>query len=143
MSMRKVFSILALLMFVVQGICYYGMSKSWLGLYPTTLDVGLYATHVEETPLNAKKALFAFTAGFERLGQSFDDLSNDEDPYSSVSYRPATANQMASAIIRESLSRRSGVSFGLFIYDALLTASFLTPAWIGVALYIFSLRSKD
>ena len=136
-NVKKTLIIFSVCLLVVQALSFGGMSKMYVGLYPDKGDL-LYPTYVRrDSDLNIKKALFAIEAGTDRFLTSFEDLTYDK-----YDYRFMTAKQMTSAMIRESLNCSSGGSVGLFIYDAILTATYAFPGILGAILMFVSFKIK-
>ena len=135
MSNKKVIIVIAILLLILQGIGFYGLSKSMVGLYPDQLDVQVSRTYVFTSPLTAKKLMHSVSAGFDRFKTSFGDLTLKK-----YEYRTPTETQYASIQIRESLGCASGGSGGLFLYDAGLTISYCFTGIVGVVLLILSAK---
>ena len=135
MSGKRLLNVIGVILVVLQLISYYGMSKTYVGLYPS--DDCLYFSYVEESDLTIGKALFAIRAGVDRFGSGFGDLTHSDDIY-----RVPTDTQYASAMVRESLGRSSGGSGGLLVYDTILTISYCSSGILGIALMIISASSK-
>jgi hypothetical protein len=109
----------------------------YVGLYPDNDDL-LYPTYVEDSDMNLKKAMFAIDAGIDRFKSGFGDLAYGKDDY-----RIMTAKQMTSAMVRESLNCRYGGSFGLTVYDTILTISYCCTGIIGVILLVVSRKVNE
>lgn len=134
-SGNKAFIVIAVLLIVVQLVSFCGMSRMYVGLYPDGDDL-LYPSYTSRSGLNIKKALYAITAGFDRFETGFTDLTYGDE------FRVMTAEQMASAMVRDSLGAGSNKTFGLFIYDAILTISYWFVGIVGATLLVISLAVK-
>lgn len=96
-SLKIIFIIIGLLLALLQFINFCGVSRMDTGLFPNN-DHLLYPTYsIERTELNVKMVFFAFSAGFDRFGSGFEDLTYPEDEY-----RVNSSTQITSALIRES-----------------------------------------
>ena len=137
MNNKKMLVFLGVVLIVIQLLSYSGMSKMYVGLYPDFDDL-LYPTYVKDSELNAEKAMFAVSAGFDRFVSGFEDITYGDDEY-----RVMTATQITSAMVRESLNCRSGGSFGLTIYDTILTISYWCVGIIGAILLFVSTKVKE
>lgn len=138
MKDTKVLTILGVILIVIQLVSFVGMSRMYVGLYPDGDDL-LYPTILDSgKSLTAEKAQFAIEAGIDRFKSGFEDLTYSEDEY-----RVMTAKQMTSAMIRESLDCSHGGSFGLTVYDTILTISFYFTGIVGVAILFVSLKIKE
>lgn len=138
MSEKKVLRIFGVILIVVQIISFLGMSKMYVGLYPDGDDLLYHNYSTVDSGLSIRKALFAIEAGVDRFKSGFENLKYSEDEY-----RIMTATQMTSAMIRESLDCSTGGSFGLIIYDTILTISFSFTGLLGIGLLIFSSKIKN
>ena len=131
MNGKRILIILGVVFIIIQIVAFVGMSKSYVGLYPDSDDClyGFYYT--KDSGLNFLKVLFAAEAGLDRFKESFEDLSGEEDYI-------LEATQRASAMCRESLGCSDGGSFGLVIYDAVLTISYCLSGIFGVFFLLVS-----
>lgn len=137
MNTKKMLVFLGVALIVIQLLSYSGMAKMYVGLYPDFDDL-LYPTYVKDSDFNAEKAMFAVGAGFDRFMSGFEDLTYGDDEY-----RVMTANQITSAMIRESLNCSSGGSLGLTVYDTILTISYCCTGIIGAILLFVSTKVKE
>lgn len=137
MKTKKLLVILGVILIILQCVSYYGVERMYVGLYPDGFDL-LHAQYIKHSDLNFEKATFAITAGFDRFISGFEDLTYPKDEY-----RVMTAEQITSAMIRESLGCSSGGSVGLSIYDVILSISFYFTGIIGVVLLIVSTKVKE
>ena len=131
MKLKRLLTIIGIILIFIQIVSFIGMSKVYVGLYPDNDDL-LYSTYSRKSDLTIKKALFAVEAGFDRFQSSFIDLTGNDK------YRVLTATQMTSAMVRESLGCSDGGSLGLTLYDAILTVSYLFTGLLGIGLLVTS-----
>lgn len=138
MTKKSLLIILGIILILVQIVNWGGMNKMYVGLYPDNDDL-LYPNYTEESDLNIQKVLFAIRAGIDRFSTGFEDYS-----YGEYDYRVMTSTQIASAMVRESLGCSDGGSFGLFVYDTILTISYSLTGLLGIGLLIASAKAdKD
>lgn len=135
MKAKKVLLYIGVLLIIIQALSYFGMSRMRVGLFPDAGDLP-YPQIINRSGLNFKMALFAVGAGIDRFNLGFEDLT-----FAKEDYRVMSATQMASAMIRESLSFSNGI--GLVVYDTILTISYCFPGIAGAALVFISRRTKD
>lgn len=125
-------TIIAILLIIVQIVSFVGMSRMYVGLYPDG-DNLIYSSYSRNSRLNIKMILFAITAGLDRFKSSFTDLF-----FSKYEYRVMTSEQMTSAMIRDSLGASANKSFGLIVYDTILTVTYCSVGIVGLSLLSIS-----
>ena len=125
---KAILLILGFALIFIQILGFIGMSKTDVGLYPSkeSFSTPIFSSRSD---LNIKMVFFAVEAGTDRFASSLEDLTNSEDKY-----RTSTSEQYASAYIREALGCSDGGSFGLIIYDAVLTISYCFVGILGFLL---------
>ena len=127
---KTILLILGFALIFVQILGFMGMSRVNVGLYPSAESLSsTYSS--SRSDLNIKKILFAVEAGTDRFASSLEDITFPEDEY-----RVATAEQYTSAYVRESLGCSDGGSFGLMIYDTVLTISYCFVGILGLCLLL-------
>jgi len=135
MKISKLSLIVVGIVYIIgQLVAFIGMSRMYVGLYPSS-DNLMEPIYCEESGLNAGTLLFAVTAGIDRFDSSFKDLTFPKDKY-----RVPTAEQYASAMIRESLGCSRDGSFGLVVYDIVLAISYSLLGIAGAILLFFGTR---
>lgn len=125
---KAILIVLSLVLIVVQVLGFIGMSRVRVGLYPDS-ESGLVHISSSKSDLTIKMVLFAVEAGTDRFASSLEDLT-----FPDGKYRGLTAEQYASAMIRESLGCSDGGSFGLIVYDTVLTISYCFVGILGFLL---------
>lgn len=130
MKYRAILAVFGIFFIILQILAFIGISRSYDSLYSCKTTLFVY-TETKNTHLTFKQATFAITAGSDRFWSSIQDLQRSEDEYI-----PPSANHYASMYIREDLGCCAGGSFGLFIYDVILTISFCFSGIIGIALLL-------
>lgn len=135
---KRVLVLIGIILIIAQAVSFWGMSRMFVGLYPDNYDLLYPSFSTESSGLNIKKTLFAVNAGLDRFKSGFADLA-----YSKDDYRTMTAVQITSAMIRESLNCNSGGSFGLRIYDGMLTISYCLPGILGAILLVVASKSEE
>lgn len=134
---NKIIVALGIILIIAQIVSCVGMSKMYVGLYPDNTDL-LYPSYSHgDAKLSLGETAFAIQAGIDRFISGFGDLAFSKD-----TYRNITATQYASAYIRESLGCSGDRSFGLTVYDAVLTISYYFVGILGVTLVVLSTKSK-
>ena len=139
MSQRRSFFILGTILIVVQLLSLIGMLRMDVGLYPDDTDVLSfpYMSLLGSGGLTIRKLLFAVSAGLDRFCTGFQDLFFDR-----YEYRVMTSTQITSAMIRYSL-RWELSSFGLILYDIILTISYFLPGIAGIISICIAPKIKD
>lgn len=126
--------VIGIILVIVQIVGFIGMSRMYVGLYPTAKMVSsYYRPSKNNSNLTIAKMFFAIQAGLDRFESSFEDLTFPEDEYRSV-----TVTQMVSSEIREDLGCSKGGSFGLFIYDTILTIAYCFMGILGVVMFVLA-----
>ena len=133
MSKKTVVTI-GVVLIILQIASFSGMSKTLVGLYPNYDDLMFGTNSVEQSELNAKKSLFAISAGIERFFIGLEDVFYEE-----YEYRALSPKQITSAMIRSSLGS-SG--FDLAVYDTILTISYSLAGILGVGLLLSGKKEK-
>ena len=128
-SCKKILFILGIILIIIQAVSFIGMSRVYVGLYPDGNDLLFPGQYSNDSGLNIKKVIFAVEAGADRFRSSFGDLISGPDKY-----RPMTATQVASAMVRESLGCSQDGSVGLVVYDTILFISYSAVGIIGAIL---------
>ncbi len=126
---KTILTVIGALLIIVQLLGFIGMARMDVGLYPSRETLFYVGPPSRDSGLNIRMAFFAIKAGMDRFGSSFEDLTFPIDEY-----RVSSATQYASAMIRESLGCSGSGSFGLYVYDAILTISYCSVGIIGVGL---------
>lgn len=131
---KNILIVLGIFLIVVQILGFIGMSRMEVGLYPSSDTLLRVPQSSEQSKLNIKMVFFAIMAGADRFGSSFEDLTFPENEH-----RISSVDQYASAYLRESLGCSSGGSFGLIVYDTVLTISYYFIGILGVVLIILGI----
>jgi hypothetical protein len=129
-SKKTILTIIGILLMAIQLLGFIGMSRMYVGLYPSSETLLYVSPSSRNYGLNIREAFFAIEAGTDRFNSSFEDLTFPE-----YEYRVPSATQYTSAMVRESLGCSVGGGFGLFVYDAILTISYCFVGIIGVCLF--------
>lgn len=139
MSNKKLLYFFATMLIAAQAISLIGMLRMDVGLYPDDTDVFSfpYVSLLGSGGLTLRKLLFAVSAGLDRFYTGFQDLFFDR-----YEYRVMTSTQITSAMIRYSL-RWELSSFGLILYDIILTISYFLPGIVGVVSMCIAPKIKD
>lgn len=137
-SGKKALLVLGILLIVIQILSIIGVSRMRVGLYPDGYDLLYPSYSSERLELTPKMVSLAIEAGADRFKSSFEDLTYEKDEY-----RIMSATQMLSAMVRDSLGGNKGGTFGLFIYDVILTVSYCFTGLLGVGLLaVMPIKSK-
>ena len=137
---KNILLIIGAILVIAQIISFIGLSQGH-SLYAENNDYSYYGCihTVERSDLNLLMVIFAVQAGNDRFRVSFSDLFSGSE-YSQ--YAPGSATQFASADIRESLGSKDGGSFGLVVYDVVLTIFYCFIGISGVVLLIIGTKVK-
>ena len=126
---KKILIVIGILLIIFQLFAFIGMSRMKVGLYPSRATMPNISPSYSGSKLNIKMALFAIQAGGERFSTSFEDITFPKDEY-----RMPSVDQYTSAYLREALGCSRGGSFGLIVYDTILTISYFFLGIVGAVL---------
>lgn len=137
---KNILLIIGAILVIAQIISFIGLSHGY-SLYPENMDYSIsgYKNQIERSDLNIVKIIVAVQAGYDRFWVSFSDLFSGNE-YSK--YAPGSATQILSADMRESLGCKDGGSFGLVVYDVVLTIFYCFVGISGVVLLIIGTKVK-
>ena len=130
---KKPLAIMGLILIIVQLLSIIGLSRSHIDLYLDNNDLWYPNYSSIEPGLSVPKIVSAVEAGIDRLDTSFEDLLRK-----SGEYRTMTAAEITTARVRESLNCSDGGSFGLIVYDIVLTFSYCSIGIVGIILVLLS-----
>ena len=131
---KNILIVIGIILIIVQIVSFIGMSRVYVGLYPTNKMVySYYHPPKNESNFNIQKMFYAIKAGLDRFESSFEDLTFPEGEYRSV-----TVTQMVSSEIREDFGCSKGGSIGLFIYDTILTIAYCFVGILGVVMFVLA-----
>lgn len=128
--------IIGVILIIVQVISFIGLSHGY-SLYPKYTPY--YHTPVERSELTFGMILVAAQAGFDRFELGISDLIAGDE---SANYHPGSATQMMSSSIREALGSQEDGSFGLFVYDTILTVFYCVVGIMGFVLMLIGTKIK-